>query len=226
VDKIPRDAAVSAQSDLFPQLSQRQRIYLFPFAEDARFIALDLNASSEMAPLEIHAFYREVDRLLRDEDWGAVFFQHGALLLERDADGLDREKSIAQVEDYRSDFSRVRFHDYQGPAMLETDRLYRVRITLENVGSQGWSSEGRYPVFLSYHWWMPNGSLLKKDGNRTYFTHIIAPGESLEVVASLHTPDGPGDYVLEWDLVQEWVSWFKEKGLSQTLRVPVKVEAP
>ena len=226
VDEIPGGAVVSAQSDLFPHLSQRQRIYLFPFVEDAWFIALDLNASSEMAPLEIHAFYQEVDRLLSDEDWGAILFRDGALLLERGADGSDREKLRAQVEDYRSNFYRVKFHGYRGPDALETDRLYRVRVTLENAGSQGWSSEGKYPVFLSYHWWAPDGRLLKRDGNRTYFTHVIAPGERLEVVASLHTPEEQGDYVLEWDLVQEWDSWFKEKGLSRTLRVPVRVRVP
>ena len=74
-------------------------------------------------------------------------------------------------------------------------------------------------------WRASDGRLVEWVGNRTYFTHVIAPGERLDVVASLHTPEEQGEYILEWDLVQEWVSWFEEKGLSSTLRVTARVKA-
>jgi SAM-dependent methyltransferase len=50
----------------------------------------------------------------------------------------------------------------------------------------------------------------------------VEPNQQIVLDAIVRTPSVPGDYFLEFDLVQEFVAWFKDKG-SQTVRIPVKI---
>jgi hypothetical protein len=50
------------------------------------------------------------------------------------------------------------------------------------------------------------------DGVRTALPRDLAPGESATVAASVEVPDQPGRLSLQWDLVQENVTWFGERG--------------
>jgi hypothetical protein len=60
---------------------------------------------------------------------------------------------------------------------------------------------------------------------RTELTHDLKPGEEIALSITVTAPAEPGDYLLELDMVQEHVAWFKDKG-SPTCRVPVHVIAP
>jgi hypothetical protein len=60
------------------------------------------------------------------------------------------------------------------------------------------------------------------DGRST-LTRDLWPGESITIQLPVKAPETAGNYVLEIDLVQEAVAFFKEKG-SPTWRTAVKVE--
>jgi hypothetical protein len=47
--------------------------------------------------------------------------------------------------------------------------------------------------------------------------------EEVKLDLNVRTPVEPGNYILELDMVQEMVSWFKDKG-SPTIKLPVQVE--
>jgi MMP 1-O-methyltransferase len=47
---------------------------------------------------------------------------------------------------------------------------------------------------------------------RTGLPHVLKPGESAPLIAQLAAPFEPGRYILQWDLVIEFVSWFSDKG--------------
>ena len=81
--KIPADASVSAQSTLVPHLSQRQRIYLFPYAVDqADYILLD--ATSNTYPYLVYKEYAaKVKTILDQGNYGVVDMRDGFLLLQR-----------------------------------------------------------------------------------------------------------------------------------------------
>ena len=96
------------------------------------------------------------------------------------------------------------------------------RITLENAGSATWRSRGRTGVRLAYHWLDPLGNPLVWDGTRTALPHAVAPGETLELGLPVVAPRPPGQYVLSFDLVEEYRFWFAEVG-SATLDLPVDV---
>lgn len=83
---IPPTASVSAQSKLVPHLSEREYIYLFPYADDlADYIFLDV--TSDPYPYNAAQYMREVQRVLLNGQYGVVSAQDGYLLLKRGLSG-------------------------------------------------------------------------------------------------------------------------------------------
>ncbi|MBX5455887.1 MAG: DUF2079 domain-containing protein [Thermogemmatispora sp.] len=82
IQMIPPSASVSAQSALVPHISHRQRIYLFPYADQqADYIFLDV--TSDMYPLFLNSYSAEVKKVLFSGQYGIVAAQDGYLLLKR-----------------------------------------------------------------------------------------------------------------------------------------------
>jgi hypothetical protein len=93
-----------------------------------------------------------------------------------------------------------------------------------NIGALRWvpPAEGWPRLFLSYHLRDASDEVVRWDGERTPVGRIVDPGEGMRFLAVLTAPDGPGDYILEWDLVSEGECWFAECG-SGTLRTGIRV---
>ena len=80
--EIPADAVVSAQFNLVPHVSRRQRTHIFPRVEDADYVFLDMQGVIE--PFEDQASYRAaVDALTQDSAFEVTADQDGFLLLRR-----------------------------------------------------------------------------------------------------------------------------------------------
>lgn len=84
----------------------------------------------------------------------------------------------------------------------------------------GISDEGR--VNLSYHWLDKNGNTIIWDGMRTYLPYDLYQQNKININAIVKATPNPGEYILEFDLVQEGIAWFKDLG-NETLRIEVKV---
>jgi len=79
--RIPPDAAVSAQSNLYPHVAQRLKAYFFPAVNDAEYVFLDVTSPSY--PLNVEGMYLAVRRLLRSGQFEVLVAQDGYLLLRR-----------------------------------------------------------------------------------------------------------------------------------------------
>ena len=79
IDMIPKDAAVSAQLNLGPRLTQREKAYLFPHVEDAEYLFLD--AASLPNTDNVHRWIQQY--WLQESEFGLVAAQDGYLLLRR-----------------------------------------------------------------------------------------------------------------------------------------------
>ncbi|MGB0387479.1 MAG: DUF2079 domain-containing protein [Ardenticatenaceae bacterium] len=78
---IPPDAAVSAQSQINPHLSQREQIYRFPDVREADFILIDVTvASLFFHPNDLR---RDMEERLVSGQWGIQRARDGWLLLGR-----------------------------------------------------------------------------------------------------------------------------------------------
>lgn len=103
-----------------------------------------------------------------------------------------------------------------------------VRVKVRNLSDVTWPAldapTGKYGVRLGSKWLDAGGIIISSDDGRAYFPHDLRASEEVELSVVVNTPTERGDYVLELDLVQEGVAWFKHKG-SEALRIPVRVEA-
>lgn len=97
-----------------------------------------------------------------------------------------------------------------------------LQVTVQNTSSAVWHFDDQRPVMLGNHWLGENGDMMRLDDGCAMLPNDLAPGALADVEIEVSTPPAPGVYILELDLVQEGVSWFKDKG-SQTLRVPIEV---
>ena len=225
--QIPEDAPVSAQSDIVPHLSGRRRIYLFPDVRDADFVLLD--TSSELFPM--HQFLRPgrspeqsyneyLQRLVAPGGFRVQDVADGWLLLRRNGEGAGLA-SPAERTYHRGD---IRVEEW--PASLARGSTAEVEVTLGNTSRATWFPQNELPygyqVNLSYHWLSPSGKMVVFDGVRTALPVRVGPGEKVTVRARVAAPAEPGAYLLEFDLVQEKVTWFGREG-STAPSSPVEV---
>ncbi len=100
-----------------------------------------------------------------------------------------------------------------------------VPVTVANASNFAWSSSGEKPVNLAYHFYDSAGRLVLWDGARTKLPADVGPGASATVQAAVLFPTTVGTYTLRFDLVQEGVAWFSQKGVA-TGNVTATVGAP
>jgi hypothetical protein len=102
---------------------------------------------------------------------------------------------------------------------LPTGRTSTVPITVTNTGRLPWDSQATPPMLLSYHWLAADGDrFVNFEGERTPFANPVLPDATVSVSMRVHAPRQPGQYRLEWDLVQEGRLWFStEPGAVRTM---------
>ncbi len=83
--RIPPDASLSAQSDLYPHLSDRRKAYLFPAVNDADYVLVDMAGSAY--PLAADEQFWEIQALLESGEFGVTAAKDGYLLLQRGVEG-------------------------------------------------------------------------------------------------------------------------------------------
>ena len=97
--QIPADASVSTQTALVPHLSQRQSIYLFPYAiGHADYILLD--ASGYTYPFKDYKDYAAtVKTILQHGDYGVVDMEDRYLLLKRGYPPSDITPALQMIDE-------------------------------------------------------------------------------------------------------------------------------
>lgn len=89
---------------------------------------------------------------------------------------------------------------------------YFVPLIIINRSSRPLGSEAL--INVAYHWRTADAehSVVVWDGDRSQIKPSLWPGESRCILAEVCAPSKPGKYFLEWDLVEEGVTWFSQKG--------------
>lgn len=102
-----------------------------------------------------------------------------------------------------------------------------LRVMIRNDGTRVWSASGtdgdaQNAVRLGNHWRNRFGRMRVFDDLRTGLPFDLLPGEAMEIGI---TPTAParGVWILELDIVQEFVRWFADAGTTPA-RVRVKVD--
>ena len=108
------------------------------------------------------------------------------------------------------------------PTKLRVGQKETVRLKVKNASDVQWYSRGgelnknpdnRFYLAVGNRWLKTDAKTLvtNMDG-RHGLQQDLKPGQEEEVSLQITAPGEPGDYVLELDVVQEQVSWFRDKG--------------
>jgi SAM-dependent methyltransferase len=108
-----------------------------------------------------------------------------------------------------------------GPAALFVGQTIYQTVRLKNISSHVWPVLSRHPVTLSYHWLTQSQEIIR-DGLRTPLPCSLEPGQEIVLDCMIQAPETAGAYQLELDLVQEGISWFRDRG-SATRRLSCQV---
>lgn len=159
---IPQEAAVSAQSNLFPHLSQREAIYLFPDPRTAKAEYIILDREGEKYPLDDEEYERVLNSLLSSPRYDLVSEIQGFLLFRRsDEAHIQYPLTVEFKEGIALLGFNVAVEDKEGAFSEETLPL--------RLGDEG----GRVRLTL---WWEAL-ALIEED--YTAFTHLLDSEERL-----------------------------------------------
>jgi hypothetical protein len=127
---------------------------------------------------------------------------------------------------FRVEWEPIRASPFWKPGQIEI-----IPVTFTNASKTVWPNfktargklPGEYAVRVSYRWLDANAKMPGNFGERFELPKPVNPGEAVTVAVRVQAPTMPGSYQLQFDLVQELVAWFADKGAKQ-LRFPVRVE--
>jgi SAM-dependent methyltransferase len=85
----------------------------------------------------------------------------------------------------------------------------RVSVQVTNASPRAWPARA---VALSYHWRRADGSVWGRDGGRTRIMGPLAPGGAVTLECVVISPNTPGAYSLELELVTGLDGWFAAAG--------------
>jgi lipoteichoic acid synthase len=117
------------------------------------------------------------------------------------------------------------------PRFVESARESVVPVTIVNTGSRVWDPSH---IHFSYHWlWVVPRELASRsrrlpyqEGIRTELPRPVGPGAQVAVDARLLPPSYPGVYWLQWDMVEEGVTWFTQVAPRQPRHLVVVYPPP
>ncbi len=113
--------------------------------------------------------------------------------------------------------------EHASPTEMVAGTLTQVPLVLRNDGVESWAAGD--DIAVSYHWLDSEGHPVQWDGVRTPLPSPVAGSDTVQLVADILAPDSPGEYLLQWDVVQEGVRWLSETDTSPppTIRITVRV---
>lgn len=98
------------------------------------------------------------------------------------------------------------------PQQATIGATLQLTTVVSNYGARTWTPG----VFaLSYHIYDSGGTPVIWDGARGRLPSSVPPLTSVTVPISVALPSGTGGYRIEWDMVQEGVTWFSQLGVQR-----------
>jgi hypothetical protein len=114
---------------------------------------------------------------------------------------------------------RLRWEGNDVPATMAPGSKVKVTVRVSNQGDQVWrdpntaaATEPGSAIAMSYRWTRENGAEVSGFETRWASPHPVAPGEVAVIPADVTAPKEPGEYFIQFDLLQEFVAWFQYKG--------------
>ncbi len=167
-----------------------------------------------------HDYFERMDEFIIN---GSVFDKTSwrkGVTLYSPKDSLNDKK----LEQEGFQYSMKVLKDYRvNTIKAKKNEIFNMPILLENTSRQKWVVKGNYKINLAYHWLKKNGEKVIHDGIRSAIPRNLNPSDKVEISAKVKAPNVPGEYIVEFDMVQEQVAWFGSRG-AETLKLNVVVK--
>lgn len=108
------------------------------------------------------------------------------------------------------------------PPVLSAGQTVRLRVEVENASPVPWNHCEPFLICLGNHWLSRDGKMKVRDDGRTRLPSGLLPRQKLAVELEITAPEIPGIYLVELDVVQEGITWFKDVG-SKTCTLEINV---
>ena len=101
-------------------------------------------------------------------------------------------------------------------AQIQTEWLtggaVMIPLRIKNTSPVSWFANEVSGLIAANHWLDENEQPLQWLDGYVPITETVLPGQVLTVWLPVTTPQNPGTYILEIDLAEQGMVWFKEKG--------------
>jgi tRNA (mo5U34)-methyltransferase len=116
----------------------------------------------------------------------------------------------------------------EGPRTCPTSAELTFHLRVENIGLARWQTvgdgvTGKGAVYLGSHLLRDTEEEVDWDYGRAHLLRDLEPGETANIEIKVRAPKAPGNYIVEFDMVAEHITWFEDHG-SGTLRHELLVE--
>ncbi|MFN7971493.1 MAG: methyltransferase domain-containing protein [Acidobacteriota bacterium] len=106
--------------------------------------------------------------------------------------------------------------------VVEAGQLFCQPVSIVNASAHPWVWGDEQPLNVAYRWLSEAGDVVTAEGLRTRLPSGVQPGQLVRLECVVEAPAAAGRHVLELDLVQEGVAWFRTHG-SATWRAALEV---
>ncbi len=119
---------------------------------------------------------------------------------------------------------RVQWDLSSVPGRMKAGQTVRVPVKVRNLGTVKWPDPsslsaqpvGALAVRLSSRWKTDRGGLTDWSA-RADLRQPLTPGKQTTLMINVAAPKKPGRYTLQFDLVQELVAWFSDRGAEEAM---------
>jgi hypothetical protein len=114
------------------------------------------------------------------------------------------------------------------PTKMRSGEKRVVQVAVSNISQNLWPAlgevDGKFAITLRNRWLDPDGKKVVNDlDGGTSLPHDLTAAGVANMTITITAPKEPGQYLLEFDMVQEQVNFFHDRG-SQPAAIKVSVE--
>jgi hypothetical protein len=137
--------------------------------------------------------------------------------------GIEQSKILENSGALSKEAFKAQLRVIEPITTLKPCQLALYIVGVKNVSAINWPTTGtNYPVHLGNHWLSSDGEMIQQNQARADLSQDLEPNNEEISLIKVSAPSIEGLYILEFDMVQENVAWFKDHN-SESLQIKIEV---